>query len=404
MMDILSINAIEIKNLSKIYKIYPSPLHRLREIVFRKKLHSDFVALNNISLNIHQGETFGIIGENGAGKSTLLKIIATTLQPTSGEIKANGRISALLELGAGFNFELTGEENIFLNAYLMGLSKPEIEAKKGKIIDFSELGDFINRPVKTYSSGMHVRLAFAIATSIDPDILIIDEALAVGDNHFQKKCVDRMMNFKRDGKTILFCSHSMYLIQELCERTLWLHRGNIEGIGDTGNIISQYQDFEREKEAILKKESIEEQDSTKTDTAKPIMITSVIVLDKNNNPIEMINPFDQLTIKMKISCAEKNLAGHIGFAIIRNDEVMCFGTMTHFDGIEPIQYYDNQEFAMVIQHNPLLTGTYKIMAVVGDEHAVHPYDIKYSSPFIVSSKFKEFGMTYIEHAWKLQTD
>ncbi len=400
-MNILSTNAIEIKNLSKIYKIYPSPLHRLKEIVFRKKLHSDFVALNNINLDIPKGETFGIIGENGAGKSTLLKIIATTLHPTRGEIKANGRISALLELGAGFNPELTGEENIFLNACLMGLSKSEIEAKKGEIIDFSELGEFIKRPVKTYSSGMHVRLAFAIATSVDPDILIIDEALAVGDNHFQKKCVDRMMNFKRDGKTILFCSHSMYLIQELCEKALWLHRGTIESIGDTGTVISQYQNFEREKEAMLRKESIEERDSTKTDTAKPIMITSVTVRDKNNNPIEMINPFDLLTIKMKISCTENNLKGHVGFAIIRNDEVMCFGTMTHFDGLEPIQYYDKQAFVLVIQKSPLLTGTYKIMAVVGDEHAMHPYDIKYSNPFIVSGKFKEFGMSYIEHSWKL---
>ena len=401
MMDILSTKAIEIKNLSKIYKIYPSPLHRLKEIFSKKSLHSDFIALNNISLDIQQGETFGIIGENGAGKSTLLKIIATTLQPTSGEIKANGRISALLELGAGFNFELTGEENIILNAYLMGLSKPEIEAKKGQIINFSELGDFIKRPVKTYSSGMHVRLAFSIATSVDPDILIVDEALAVGDNHFQKKCVDRMMNFKRDGKTILFCSHSMYLIQELCGKTLWLHRGNIEGIGDTGSVISQYQNFEREKETILKKESIAEQHNSKTDISKSITITSVTILDRHNNPVEMVNPFDPLTITMKISCTKNNLKGHVGFAIVRNDEVMCFGTMTHFDGLEPIHYYDNQEFALVMQKSPLLTGTYKIMAVVGDEHAMHPYDIKYSSPFIVSSKFKEFGMTYIEHAWKL---
>ena len=404
MMNILSANSIEIKSLSKIYKIYPSPLHRLKEIVSKKKFHSDFVALNNISLGIGKGETFGIIGENGAGKSTLLKIIANTLQPTWGEIKTNGRISALLELGAGFNCELTGEENIFLNAYLMGLSKPEIEAKKEEIIDFSELGGFINRPVKTYSSGMHVRLAFAIATSVDPDILIVDEALAVGDNHFQKKCVDRMMNFKRDGKTILFCSHSMYLVQELCEKALWLHKGNMEGFGDTGIVISKYQDFERGKEAILKKESLEEQNNAKADTAKPIMITSVAVCDRNSNPVEMINPFEPLNITMKISCSEKNLKGHIGFAIIRNDEVMCFGTMTHFDGLEPIRYHDNQKFALVIEKSPLLTGTYKIMAVAGDEHAVHPYDIKYSSPFIVSSKFKEFGMIYIEHSWKLLTD
>lgn len=399
MTDILSINAIEIKNLSKIYKLYPSPLHRLKELVFRKKLHTDFIALRNITLDVRRGETLGIIGENGAGKSTLLKIISRTLHPTSGDIVSHGRISALLELGAGFNFELTGEENIYLTAYLMGLTRPEIEAKKNQIIDFSELGDFIKRPVKTYSSGMHVRLAFSIATSVDPDILIVDEALAVGDQHFQKKCVDRMMNFKRNGKTILFCSHSMYLVQELCDKTLWLHRGGIEEIGETGSVISRYQNFEREKEAILKQHSESEKQDSQQEALKSITIDSVLLLDRNSNPVEMVNPFDPLTLRMKISCLKNNLKGHVGFAIIRNDEVMCFGTMTHFDGYEPIPYRDNQEFSLVIPKNPLLTGTYKIMAVVGDEHAIHPYDIKYSRPFIVSSKCKEFGMTYIEHSW-----
>jgi lipopolysaccharide transport system ATP-binding protein len=404
MMNLLSTNAIEIKDLSKIYRIYPSPLHRLKEIVSKRKLHSDFVALDNINLAIRKGETFGVIGENGAGKSTFLKIVARTLHPTRGEIATNGRISALLELGAGFNSELTGEENIFLNAYLMGLSKQEIEAKKDGIIDFSELGAFIKRPVKTYSSGMHVRLAFAIATSVDPDILIVDEALAVGDNHFQKKCVDRMMNFKRSGKTILFCSHSMYLVQELCEKAMWLHKGEIQGVGDAGSVISQYQNFEREKEAILRKESPRESHSANVDASGPIIITSVSIRDKYNNAVEMINPLEPLNITMKVSCTGKDLKGHIGFAVIRNDDIMCFGTMTHFDGLEPIRYHDDQEFALIMQKCPLLTGTYKIMAVVGDEHGMHPYDIKYSSPFVVSSKLKEFGMTYMEHSWKLQTD
>lgn len=396
-------NAIEIKNLSKIYKIYGAPIDRLREIVFRKVLHTNFIALNNLTFNVSKGETLGIIGENGAGKSTLLKVIASTLRPTSGDIVTRGRISALLELGAGFNFELTGEENIYLTAYLMGLSKAEIEEKKSNIIDFAELGDFIKRPVKMYSSGMHVRLAFSIATSVDPDILIVDEALAVGDNYFQKKCVDRMMAFKEKGKTILFCSHSLYLIQELCDKTLWLHKGSIEDIGETGHVISRYQNFEREKEAILKHDSKSEEQNEKSESSKPIMITSLLLLDRYGNPVDMVNPFDPLTFHMKISCVKNNLKGHVGFAIIRNDEVMCFGTMTHFDGYAPIPYSDNQEFSLVLPKNPLLTGTYKIMAVVGDEHAIHPYDIKYSRPFTVSSKCKEFGMTYIEHTWNFST-
>lgn len=172
---------IDVRNLSKVYRLYKSPVDRLKEIVLGKAFHVPFPALQNITFSVRIGETLGIIGENGAGKSTLLKILANTLKPTSGTFSANGKTSALLELGAGFNPELNGEENIYLNAYLMGLSEGEVTAKKSAIIDFSELGDAIHRPVKTYSSGMYIRLAFSIAVCVDPDILIIDEALTVGD-------------------------------------------------------------------------------------------------------------------------------------------------------------------------------------------------------------------------------
>lgn len=392
--------SIQATNIRKTYRIYRSPSMRLREIILRKPLHTEFVALEDINFSIMRGETFGIIGENGAGKSTLLKIIAKTLRPTSGELRVFGRSAALLELGAGFNPELTGEENIYLNAFLMGVSKDEIDKKKHEIIDFSELGGFIQRPVKTYSSGMHVRLAFSIATCIDPEILIIDEALSVGDEHFQKKCADRMMGFRKSGKTIIFCSHSMYMVQELCQKAIWLHKGKTEALGDTGTVISLYQNFEREKEAIMKKKSA---DVNRPDAnqIKSLWIESVTIIDGNNNPVEMINPLEPLTITMKISCNQEGLKGHVGFAIIRNDEVMCFGTMTHFDGLTPINYHNGQEFSLVISKNPVLAGTYVVMAVVGDEHGIHPYDITRSRPFIVSNKRKELGMTYIDHQWKV---
>ncbi|MGC2064373.1 MAG: ABC transporter ATP-binding protein, partial [Thermodesulfovibrionales bacterium] len=219
--------AIDVRDLRKIYRIYKAPVDRLKEIVLRRPFHAEFVALDTMSFSISQGTTFGIIGENGAGKSTLMKLLARTLKPTSGNVAMVGRVAALLELGAGFNPELTGDENIYLNAYLMGLTKDEIDERKQRIIDFSELGDSISRPVKTYSSGMYVRLAFSIATSVNPDILIIDEALSVGDQHFQKKCIDRMTQFKNDGKTIVFCSHSLYHIQELCKTTLWIDHGSM---------------------------------------------------------------------------------------------------------------------------------------------------------------------------------
>ncbi|MCK7495039.1 MAG: polysaccharide ABC transporter ATP-binding protein [Comamonadaceae bacterium] len=282
-----------------------------------------------------QGETFGIIGENGAGKSTLLKILAKTLKPTSGECIVNGRSAALLELGTGFNPEMTGEENIYLTAYLMGLTKPEIDARKQGIIDFSELNDFIGRPVKTYSSGMHVRLAFSIATSVDPDVLIIDEALSVGDEYFQKKCIDRMVSFKDAGKTIVFCSHSMYHIQELCSRVAWIHKGLIRNLGSTGKVVIDYQNFERAKSAAVREKAAEEIVATAETTEKTMQVIDIKVLGKEGNEIETIRPLDPITISFRILCRSDDITGHIGFGIIRNDEVTVFGTMSHYDGLPP---------------------------------------------------------------------
>jgi ABC-type polysaccharide/polyol phosphate transport system ATPase subunit len=391
--------AIDVKNLRKIYKLYKSPAERLKEIIFRKPFHTQFIALDNINFSILKGDTFGIIGENGAGKSTLLKILAKTLRQTSGDLIINGRSAALLELGAGFNPELSGNENIYLNAYLMGLSKDEIDKKKQNIIEFSELGDFISRPVKTYSSGMHVRLAFSIATSVEPDILIIDEALSVGDEYFQKKCIDRMMNFKKAGKTILFCSHSMYYVQELCHKAIWLHKGEVKSIGDTGKIIMDYQNYERGKSAVLKENTVEMIKQEEENPEKPVKIVDVKVLDKSGSEIEMLRTFEPVIFSFKIRCKSQDIKGHIGFAIIRNDEVMSFGTMTNFDKLNPITFRDKQEFRIKINSLPVLAGLYSIMFVVSDEFAIHPYDILKTKNLPVTQSNKEFGMVFIEHEW-----
>ena len=235
--------AIKVENLCKCYHIYNKPNDRLKQIFFRgrKKFYREFWALKNVSFEILRGETVGIVGRNGSGKSTLLQVICGIINPTSGYVKVNGRISALLELGSGFNPEFTGKENVYLSASILGLVKSEIDNRYDAILAFAEIGDFIDQPVRTYSSGMLMRLAFSVAINIEPDILIVDEALSVGDEIFQRKCFSRMEQIKRDGATILFVSHSSAQILEFCDRAILINAGEKLGIGPTKQIIGHYQ-------------------------------------------------------------------------------------------------------------------------------------------------------------------
>lgn len=235
---------ISIKELSKVYKLYDDPIDRVKEsiIPFGKQYHKEFYAINNVSFDVKQGETVGLMGRNGSGKSTLLKMITGVLSPTAGEISINGKISALLELGAGFNPELSGMENIFLHGTIMGYSREQIEQKLEAILSFADIGDFIHQPVKVYSSGMFVRLAFAVSINVDPDILIVDEALSVGDMRFQQKCLRKIEEFKND-KTVLFVSHDLSAINKFCDRAIWLNEGVIMGEGSPEEISKEYRAF-----------------------------------------------------------------------------------------------------------------------------------------------------------------
>lgn len=234
--------AISVNNLSKVYKLYDRNRDRLKEALHLSKNINvrEHYALNDVNLTVNTGETVGIIGTNGSGKSTILKIITGVLNPTAGEVKINGRISALLELGAGFNMEFTGIENIYLNGTMIGFSEEEIDAKLQDILDFADIGDFVYQKVKTYSSGMFVRLAFAVAINIDPEILIVDEALSVGDVFFQNKCYRKFEEFKKQGKTILFVSHDLSSISKYCDRVVLLERGKKIGEGAPKEIIDMY--------------------------------------------------------------------------------------------------------------------------------------------------------------------
>lgn len=235
--------AIVVKDLSKKYHFYQKPVDKLKELISqgKKAYHQDFWALRGVSFEVPRGQTVGVVGRNGSGKSTLLQVLAGTLQPSSGEVSVNGRVSALLELGAGFNPEFTGRENVFINGAIMGFSQAEMEERFPRICAFAEIGDFINQPVKTYSSGMYVRLAFATAINVDPDILLVDEALAVGDAVFQYRCMRRIQELKEQGVTIFFVSHDLSAIKSLCDHALLIDQGRLVAEGDPYAIINHYQ-------------------------------------------------------------------------------------------------------------------------------------------------------------------
>ncbi|MDT8407009.1 MAG: ABC transporter ATP-binding protein [Methylococcales bacterium] len=228
------------ENLSKYYRIYPSPAARLWELLLGRARYRQHWALTDVSFALEQGQALGVIGDNGAGKSTLLKLITGTLSPSKGRVQRHGRLTAILELGTGFHPEFSGRENLYYAGTVMGIGRDELKRRFDSIVEFAELAAVIDRPIKTYSTGMVVRLAFALVTSVDPDILIVDEALAVGDRQFQKKCLDRMVDIQRGGTTILFCSHSMHHVMQFCDQALWLEQGRVRELGSAGAVVDRY--------------------------------------------------------------------------------------------------------------------------------------------------------------------
>src|SRR5438270_8338396 len=235
--------AVRSVELTKQYDIYPRPADRLIEFFTRRARHTVFPALQDVTFEVEKGEAIGIIGQNGAGKSTLLKLLCGVTRPTSGKIESFGTIASILELGTGFHPEFIGRDYAALNATILGLSPSDVKRKLPAILEFSELGTFLDRPVKTYSSGMYMRLAFSVAVNVNPDILVIDEALAVGDGHFQKKCIDKIREFQKDGKTILFCSHALYLVTSVSRRTHWLDHGSVMRYGPSLDVVHEYETF-----------------------------------------------------------------------------------------------------------------------------------------------------------------
>ena len=288
--------AIKVDNVSKLYKLYDKPSDRFKEALglTKEKKYREHYALSDVSFEVKKGETVGIIGTNGSGKSTILKIITGVLNPTSGKVDVSGRISALLELGAGFNMEYTGVENIYLNGTMMGYSKEEVDAKLQMILDFADIGDFVNQPVKTYSSGMFVRLAFAVAINIDPEILIVDEALSVGDVFFQAKCYHKFDEFKNAGKTILIVSHDLGSIAKYCDRAVLLNKGEKMAEGEPKEIIDLYKQVlvsqAENRELTDEQPTVSEDDSMNDEGRwKDTLMLNPNVLDYGDKQAEIID-------------------------------------------------------------------------------------------------------------------
>ena len=325
---------IKVEGISKQFKLYRSPADRLKEILFRKPYHKNFVALDNISFEIKAGETLGIIGQNGAGKSTLLKILSGIVIPDSGSIQIDGKVTGLLELGTGFNLEMTGLENIYMNGTLIGMTRDEIDRKKQTIIDFSELGEFINEPIKTYSSGMTMRLAFSIAIHADPKCFLVDEALAVGDAYFQQKCMRKIQEFRASGGSIVFVSHDMNAVMILCDYAILLDHGNMISNGIPRSIVDLYisriciQSHTGEKPVKLlgTRDNLNNQSNIST---REIEFDSIRILDSLKNVITHAHSDDEIIISFSFRSLRYIEDPTFGILIRNRFGVSIFGTNTY---------------------------------------------------------------------------
>lgn len=382
---------IKVENVSKIYKLYNKPIDRLKESLSlsKKKYCNEYYALKNIAFEINKGDTVGIVGSNGAGKSTLLKIITGVVNPTQGSVQVNGRVSALLELGAGFNPEYTGIENIYLNGTMMGYNKDEVEAKIGSILEFADIGDFIYQPVKTYSSGMFVRLAFAVAISIEPDILIVDEALAVGDSYFQAKCITKMKELFAMGKTVIFVTHDTNTVKSLCKRAIYLRDGEVVSIGPSNEVVDMYQSYVRDCmiKANENEESVELQiELSNFVTNKQLcfkensnferlvgkyrqglgnaIVTELEVFDKNEQTVKEIGFNEEIKIRLYVKfLKECNIC--IGYHIRDEKNIEILGSNTLLEDVGELKgKFGDKVIVEFTTRVPLVEGNYNISTVL----------------------------------------
>ena len=435
-------SAIELTNASKIYRRFT---HRRQFATLKSALLSrslvrhlnpdeTFAALSNVTVSVPRGQTLGVIGRNGSGKSTMLKLVAGISKPTSGTVTVNGRISALIELGAGFHPEISGRENVFINGIMLGLSKREVAERFDEIVEFAEMKDFIDAPVKTYSSGMYMRLGFAVAIHVDPDVLLVDEVLAVGDEGFTHKCLDKFAEFKRRGKTILLVTHSLGMVERFCDEALWLDAGRIKGSGDPKRIVGAYiTDVERREETELAATDARARGTADAAIASPDEPASAVLPD---NPVETATASDMFRAaegrwgsrEIEITQVEfrgpDGAQGHVfhtgdrmdvainmraplpiddfvvGVGIFNADGTCCYGTNTYIEELAPQSLHGDIEAIFAIDALDLIEGTYKVDVAV---HKIdgYPYDYhRLLYTFRVKSRTKDVGIYRPRHTWR----
>jgi len=434
-------NAIELTNVSKIYRRYS---HRrqfatLKSALLSRSLVRDlnpdetFPAVEDVTVTVPAGRTLGVIGRNGSGKSTLLKLVAGITKPTTGLVTVNGRISALIELGAGFHPEISGRENVFINGIMLGLTKREITRRFDEIVEFAELEDFIDAPVKTYSSGMYMRLGFAVAIHVDPDVLLVDEVLAVGDEGFTHKCLDKFGEFKRRGKTILLVTHSLGLVERFCDEALWMDAGRKRATGDPKRVVGAYiTDVERSEEQQLAAGDAKAQESAMAispdepasavlpdhpiETAqgpadmfrategrwgsREIEITDVQLSGPDGTAGHVFQSGQPVTIRIALRSPVPNEDFVIGIGIFNAEGVCCYGTNTSLEQLQAVRIFGDAEAAFTIESLDLVEGTYKLDVAVHKLDG-YPYDYhRLLYTFRVKSRTKDVGIFRPRHEWR----
>jgi lipopolysaccharide transport system ATP-binding protein len=413
---------VSARGLGKTYRAYSTPWDRLIEVSTGRRRHRDFHALAEVSFEQGRGEGLALIGENGAGKSTLLKILAGITRPTAGEVAVRGRVASILELGSGFHPEFTGRQNIVLNAALLGLAEEAVREATPRILDFAELGAFIDEPVKTYSTGMSMRLGFAIATQVDPDVLIVDEALSVGDGYFQKKCMDRLHQYVSAGGTLLFCSHAMYYVSSFCRRALWLRLGRAEALGPVDEVVRAYEDYlslrsraagngrsaggARAADSFLAggpDAAPGEEARQADDSAKPArLLAAHLAGDSAERPLRAGEP---LALEVEWSAESPDLAFHLGVGVNRLDELEVCAFSTHREGLAAASGRTRYRARLTVPELPIVKGSFSLYVFLLDERGLHVYDQRLlAGAFSVADSGYHFGLIRIPHHWDFPED
>ncbi len=392
---------ISLRGVGKNYPLMASSGDRLRtlaSLIMGRRAHSAFAALRDIDFDVRRGQSLGLIGENGAGKSTLLKIVAGVVKPSAGVVTANGKIGALLELGAGFHPEYTGRENIFLAAALTGMSRPEVARRVDEILDFADIGTHIDQPIKHYSSGMVVRLGFAIATTMAPDILITDEVLAVGDESFQKKCIAWMEAYLSRGGTLLLCSHSMFHIQKLCDKAIWIHHGEAHAFGPAADVTREYLAYHEEKTRLAR--------APAAATAEPVMMGGSDIYQIRSLSINRVPGDTAVTMAMGETLlvsgtvySPDGRTPNVAIGLVRADGTGVYGVMSDMDNFLPPPLPGGLfSFAIRYPALALLPGRYHVRSHAMDPEGLRMFD-HVERVLDVTGSSRELGMCRLEHEW-----